>query len=460
MSGNTDNILDVVILAAGQGKRMNSGLPKILHPLAGKPLISHVISTAQSLFPRSICVVHGHGGDAVRDTLCMPGLLWALQEPQLGTGHAVRQALPHLRGDGTVLIVYGDVPLIQVATLGDLARAAKGALAILTVELSDPAGYGRILRDAGGRIVRVVEHKDATDEERRVREINTGIMAVPAECLGGWLMRLSNDNAQKEYYLTDIVAAAVDDGVPVSSVSPEHDWEALGVNSQEQLAELERIIQRQTAGKLMEQGVRLADPARLDIRGELLCGRNVFIDVNNVFEGRVELGENVEIGPNCVIRDSRIGPGSRIAAFTHIEGAVVGADGVIGPYARLRPGVDVAENVHIGNFVEIKKSRIDAGSKANHLAYIGDALIGRRVNIGAGTITCNYDGANKFQTVIEDDAFIGSDTQLVAPVKVGRGATLGAGTTLTKDAPPDSLTVTRQKPVFIPGWKRPVKKGN
>ena len=449
--------MNIVILAAGQGKRMHSNLPKVLHPIAGKALVSHVIDTARSLSPQTLCLVYGHGGDAVRTTLAAPDLAWALQEPQLGTGHAVQQALPHLKGDGTTLVLYGDVPLIQAETLKRLLQAAQDALAILTVELDDPSGYGRIVRNAKGEVVRIVEQKDSTPEERAVREINTGIMAMPTARLGEWLGRLSNNNAQKEYYLTDIVSMAVTDGLPIHTANPKHAWEVLGVNSKVQLAELERIAQRNTAEQLMESGVRLADPARFDVRGELVCGRDVFIDVNCVFEGKVVLDEAVEVGPNCVIRNARIGAGTRLAAFTHIEDAVVGPDGRIGPFARLRPGTELAEDVHVGNFVEIKKTTIAAHSKANHLAYIGDATIGSRVNVGAGTITCNYDGANKFQTIIEDDAFIGSDTQLVAPVKVGRGATLGAGTTLTKDAPADTLTISRAKQLSIPGWKRPAK---
>ena len=449
--------MNIVILAAGQGKRMHSNLPKVLHPIAGKALVSHVIDTARSLSPQTLCLVYGHGGDAVRTTLAAPDLAWALQEPQLGTGHAVQQALPHLKGDGTTLVLYGDVPLIQAETLKRLLQAAQDALAILTVELDDPSGYGRIVRNTKREVVRIVEQKDSTPEERSIREINTGIMAMPTARLGEWLGRLSNNNAQKEYYLTDIVSMAVADGLPIHTANPKHAWEVLGVNSKVQLAELERIAQRKTAEELMESGVRLADPARFDVRGELVCGRDVFIDVNCVFEGEVVLDEAVEVGPNCVIKNARIGAGTRLAAFTHIEDAVVGPDGRIGPFARLRPGTELAEDVHVGNFVEIKKSTIAAHSKANHLAYIGDAIIGSRVNVGAGTITCNYDGANKFQTIIEDDVFIGSDTQLVAPVKVGRGATLGAGTTLTKDAPADTLTISRAKQLSIPGWKRPVK---
>ncbi len=449
--------MNIVILAAGQGKRMHSNLPKVLHPIAGKALVAHVIDTARSLAPQTLCLVYGHGGDAVRTTLAAPDLAWALQEPQLGTGHAVQQALPHLKDGGTTLVLYGDVPLIQAETLKRLLQAAQDALAILTVELADPSGYGRIVRNAKGEVVRIVEQKDSTPEERAIREINTGIMAMPTARLGEWLGRLSNDNAQKEYYLTDIVGMAVADGLPIHTANPKHAWEVLGVNSKVQLAELERVAQRNAAEQLMEGGVRLADPARFDVRGELVCGRDVFIDVNCVFEGKVVLDEAVEVGPNCVLRNARIGAGTKLAAYTHVEDAVVGPDGRIGPFARLRPGAELAEDVHVGNFVEIKKSTIAAHSKANHLAYIGDATIGSRVNVGAGTITCNYDGANKFQTIIEDDVFIGSDTQLVAPVRVGRGATLGAGTTLTKDAPPDTLTVSRAKQLSIPGWKRPVK---
>ena len=449
--------MNIVILAAGQGKRMHSNLPKVLHPLAGKALAAHVIDTARSLSPQSLCLVYGHGGDIVRSTLEAPDISWALQEPQLGTGHAVQQTLPLLRGSGTTLVLYGDVPLIQAETLKRLLQVAEDGLAILTVELDNPQGYGRIVRNAAGQVVRIVEQKDATAEERRIREINTGIMAMPTSHLDEWLGQLSSDNAQNEYYLTDVVGMAVAAGMPVHTAHPTHEWEVLGVNSKVQLAELERIAQRCTATQLMEQGVRLADPARIDVRGSLECGRDVFIDVNCVFEGRVVLDEAVEIGPNCVLKNARIGAGTRLAAFTHIEDAVVGADGMIGPFARLRPGTELAEDVHIGNFVEIKKTRIAAHSKANHLAYIGDATIGSRVNVGAGTITCNYDGVNKYQTIIEDDAFIGSDTQLVAPVTVGRGATLGAGTTLTRDAPPDTLTLSRAKQMSVPAWKRPAK---
>ncbi len=450
--------MNIVILAAGQGKRMHSNLPKVLHPLAGKALVSHVIDTARRLEPQSLCLVYGHGGDAVRTTLAAPDLVWVLQEPQLGTGHAVMQALPHLGAAGTTLVLYGDVPLLEAATLKQLVHAARDALAILTVELADPGGYGRIVRNAAGEVVRIVEQKDATADERAIAEVNTGIVAVPTARLAAWLGQLSNDNAQQEYYLTDIVAMAVAAGVPVRTVQARSEWEVLGVNSKVQLAQLERVAQRQIAERLLEQGVRLADPERIDVRGELLCGRDVFIDVNCVFEGKVVLEEAVEIGPSCVLKNAHIGAGSRLAAFSHIEDAIVGPAGVIGPFARLRPGTELAAGVHVGNFVELKNSKFAAKSKANHLAYVGDAIVGSRVNIGAGTITCNYDGANKSTTTIEDDAFIGSDTQLVATVTVGRGATLGAGTTLTNDAPPDTLTVSRARQISIPGWKRPQKK--
>ena len=449
--------MNIVILAAGQGKRMHSHLPKVLHPIAGKALAAHVLDTARQLKPRSLCLVVGHGGEVVRSTLAAADVACAVQEPQLGTGHAVMQALPQLQGDGLTLVLYGDVPLIQASTLERLVAAAGEGMAVLTVSLDQPAGYGRIVRDGAGKVVRIVEEKDASAAEKAIRETNTGIMALPTARLQGWLSRLSNDNAQGEYYLTDVVALAVADGVPVHTAQPEGEWEVAGVNSKVQLAELERIYQRHLAHRLLEQGVRLADPARLDVRGELQCGRDVAIDVGCVFEGKVFLEEAVDIGPYCVLKNVTVRAGARIAAFSHLEGAVVGPDAVVGPYARLRPGTELGPESHVGNFVELKNSILGAGSKANHLAYVGDATVGQRVNIGAGTITCNYDGANKHRTVIEDDAFIGSDTQLVAPVTVGRGATLGAGTTLTKDAPADSLTVSRAKQISLAGWQRPQK---
>ena len=435
--------MNVVILAAGKGKRMHSDLPKVLHPLAGKPLLAHVIATARQLGAARICVVYGHGGEQVRESLDAPDLVWAIQEPQLGTGHAVLQAMPLLAAvpSAPTLVLYGDVPLTRVATLQALIDAAgDDALGLLTAHLDNPRGYGRIVR-VDGAVTRIVEEKDADDAERAIREINTGIVVAPSAALARWLPTLGNRNAQGEYYLTDIVALAVAEGLPVVTTHPDADWETEGVNSKLQLAQLERVFQQNLAERLMEQGVTLADPSRIDVRGELVCGRDVSIDVNCVFEGRVVLGDGVRIKANCVLED-----------------AVVGAGSIIGPFARLRPGTELGREVHVGNFVEVKNSSIADQSKANHLAYVGDATIGSRVNVGAGTITCNYDGANKFRTVIEDDVFIGSDTQLVAPVTVGRGATLGAGTTLTRDAPPEQLTVSRARQVSIPGWKRPVKK--
>lgn len=452
-----DTPLQIVILAAGQGKRMHSNLPKVLHPVAGKPLVQHVIDTARSLQPQRLVVVYGHVGEVVRSTVDFPDIAWALQSPQLGTGHAVAQALPAISAEGQTLVLYGDVPLTKVSSLKRLLQAGKDGLSILTVELANPTGYGRIVRDAAGNVQCIVEEKDASPEEKAIREVNTGIMAIPSACLADWLGRLSNNNAQGEYYLTDIVALAVAEGLPVCTAQPDGEWEALGVNSKVQLAELERVHQRNIAEQLLVAGVRLADPNRIDVRGTLNHGRDVAIDVGCVFEGNVDLGDAVEVGPYCVLKNVKVGAGTRIAAFCHFEDAVIGPDGVLGPYARLRPGTELGPEVHIGNFVEVKKSRIAAQSKANHLAYIGDAEIGERVNVGAGTITCNYDGVNKHKTIIEDDVFIGSDTQLVAPVTVGRGATLGAGTTLTKDAPPDSLTVSRAKQISLSGWARPQK---
>jgi bifunctional UDP-N-acetylglucosamine pyrophosphorylase/glucosamine-1-phosphate N-acetyltransferase len=455
--------MNVVILAAGMGKRMQSALPKVLHRLAGKPLLQHVIDTARELSPGGLCVIHGHGGAAVPEfigklnTGAFAPITTALQEPQLGTGHAVMQALPHLDTAVPTLVLYGDVPLSTAATLRKLVAAAgNDKLGILTVEMGNPAGLGRIVREHG-RIVRIVEEKDATDAERAIREINSGILVIPTARLRGWLESLSNQNAQGEYYLTDIVAKAVADGVEVVSASPAAEWEVAGVNSKVQLAELERQHQRNIAAALLERGVTLMDPERIDVRGELICGRDVVIDVGCVFEGRVDLADGVTVGAHSVIVNSAIGAGAQVKPFCHLEEAVVGAQGVIGPYARLRPGTTLAEDVHIGNFVEVKNSQIAAHTKANHLSYVGDATVGSRVNIGAGTITCNYDGANKFRTVIEDEAFIGSDSQLVAPVTVGKGATLGAGTTLTKDAPAGKLTISRAKQLTIDNWKRPVK---
>jgi bifunctional UDP-N-acetylglucosamine pyrophosphorylase/glucosamine-1-phosphate N-acetyltransferase len=451
--------MNIVILAAGQGKRMYSALPKVLHKLAGKPLLAHVLDTALTLSPTKICIVYGHGGEAVPKAFDRRDLRWARQEPQLGTGHAVLQALPHINREDVTLILYGDVPLVSETTLRALTAIAKqGKLALLTVKLDNPTGYGRILRDAAGAVVAVVEHRDANETQRAVQEVNTGIIAAPTERLTRWVAGLSNDNAQGEYYLTDIVAKAVAEGIAVQTHTLANVWESLGVNSKLQLSELERIYQRNYAQRLMDQGVTLADPARLDVRGDLSCGRDVFIDVNCIFEGKVSLADNVSVGANCVLTNVTVEVGARIEPFCHMDDAVIGPASRIGPYARFRPGSVVGENVHIGNFVEVKNSQIAAHSKANHLAYVGDATVGSNVNIGAGTIVCNYDGANKYRTVIEDDVFIGSDTQLVAPVTVKRGATLGAGTTLTEDAPEGKLTLSRARQVTIEGWKRPVKK--
>jgi len=456
-------MLNVVILAAGLGKRMQSDLPKVLHPLAGKPMLAHVLDNARLLEPDRIVVVVGHGADRVREAFsAQEDLAFALQSPQQGTGHAVQQAAALLvenqnAGDVT-LVLYGDVPLVQSATLARLLEARAGGLAVLTEELADATGYGRIVRNEQGDIVRIVEHKDASEAEHAIREVNTGILAAPTTKLNDWLQRIRNDNAQGEYYLTDIVGLAVQDGVGVHAAHPEQPWETLGVNSRVQQAQLERHWQAEQARRLLEQGVTLADPGRFDLRGSLQCGRDVFIDVGCVFQGTVELADGVRIGPHCVITDAVIGAGTQVEAFSHVEQARVADQARIGPYARLRPGADIGPHAHVGNFVEIKKSVLGKGSKANHLAYIGDALIGERVNIGAGTITCNYDGVNKFQTIIEDDAFIGSDSQLVAPVRVGKGATLGAGTTLSRDAPAGQLTLSRSTQKTIENWKRPVKK--
>ena len=448
--------MNIVILAAGQGKRMNSALPKVLHPIAGKPMLAHVLDTARSLKPASLCVVYGHGGEQVKTALASPDVTWVKQEPQLGTGHAVLLALPHLDLSVPTLVLYGDVPLIQANTLRTLLVDAGKGLALLTMTLKDPHGYGRIVR-VGSKVKRIVEEKDASTSERKIAEINTGILAAPTSALKRWLPQLGKQNAQGEYYLTDIVALAVADKMPVHTAHPAHEWEVQGINSKLQLAELERVHQHNIAAALLHQGVTLADPFRIDVRGELNCGCDVSIDINCVFEGTVVLEDNVSIGPHCLLRNVTIKRGAKIEAFSHLQEAVVGEASIVGPYARLRPGAQLGKDVHIGNFVEVKNSNIADHSKVNHLAYIGEADIGQRVNVGAGTITCNYDGANKHRTIIGDDAFIGSDTQLVAPVTVGRGATLGAGTTLTKDAPPDQLTVSRARQVSIAGWKRPKK---
>ncbi|OJA48926.1 bifunctional UDP-N-acetylglucosamine diphosphorylase/glucosamine-1-phosphate N-acetyltransferase GlmU [Burkholderia ubonensis] len=451
--------MNIVILAAGTGKRMRSALPKVLHPLAGRPLLSHVIATARALQPSRLVVVVGHGAEQVQAAVAAPDVQFAVQAEQLGTGHAVRQALPLLDPAQPTLVLYGDVPLTRVSTLERLVAAARdGRYGILTVTLDDPTGYGRIVRDPAGFVTRIVEQKDASPEEQKIAEINTGIVVTPTAQLAMWLGALNNDNAQGEYYLTDVVELAIDAGFEVVTAQPDAEWETLGVNSKAQLAELERVHQRNLADALLVDGVTLADPARLDVRGTLRCGRDVSIDVNCVFEGNVTLADDVTVGANCVIRNASIGAGTRIDAFTHIDGAELGAHTVIGPYARLRPGAQLADEAHVGNFVEVKNAVIGHGSKANHLAYIGDADIGARVNIGAGTITCNYDGANKFRTVIEDDVFVGSDTQLVAPVRVGRGVTIAAGTTIWKDVAEGMLALNEKTQTAKSGYVRPVKK--
>ncbi|SDV50341.1 bifunctional UDP-N-acetylglucosamine diphosphorylase/glucosamine-1-phosphate N-acetyltransferase GlmU [Chitinasiproducens palmae] len=457
--------MNIVILAAGSGKRMRSSLPKVLHPLAGQPLLSHVIDTARALSPGRIVVVVGHGGEQVRAAVAADDIRFVEQREQLGTGHALLQAVPLLDPAQPTLVLYGDVPLTEAATLADLNERAAAAggphdygYAILTVELDDPTGYGRIVRDASGAVRAIVEQKDADAEQRAIREVNTGIVAMPTVPLAAWLASLDNRNAQGEFYLTDVVGRALADGVPVVTASAAGVEETLGVNSRMQLAQLERAYQMRQANRLLEAGVSLRDPARVDVRGELICGRDVAIDVNVVFEGRVELADGVSIGPNCVLRDVVVGLDTRIDAFSHLERARIGARAVIGPYARLRPGAQLADEVHIGNFVEVKQASIGHGSKANHLSYIGDARIGSGVNIGAGTITCNYDGANKHLTIIEDDAFVGSDTQLVAPVSVGRGATIAAGTTVWRDVEAGALALNGKTQTARAGYARPSKK--
>jgi len=450
----------IVILAAGQGKRMKSDLPKVLQPLAGKPLLQHVIDTAATLDPKSLHVVYGHGGDRVREALAAaPVTSWILQAEQLGTGHAVQQAVPSLQDDEIALVLYGDVPLVRSETLRSLlALAGPESMGLLTVMLEDPTGYGRVLRDTTGRVLGIVEQKDATAEQRNIREGNTGVMAVPVKHLRSWLGRLRNANAQGEYYLTDIIAMAVADGVKVTPLLASSVAEVLGVNDKLQLAELEAENRKSRARDLMLAGVTLVDPARIDVRGTLVTGRDVFIDVNAVFEGKVTLGDRVHIGPNCVLRDCDIAADVRINPNCVIEEASVGAGSIIGPFARLRPGAKLSDAVHIGNFVEVKNSSMDSGAKANHLAYVGDATVGARVNIGAGTIIANYDGANKHQTVIGADAHTGSNSVLVAPITIGEGATVGAGSTVTKTVPAGKLTVARAKQITLEGWKRPQKK--
>jgi bifunctional UDP-N-acetylglucosamine pyrophosphorylase / glucosamine-1-phosphate N-acetyltransferase len=450
--------LEILVLAAGVGKRMRSSLPKVLQPLAGRPLLAHVLATARELSPRKVIVVHGHGAEAVREAFNGEKVEWVLQGEQLGTAHAVTQAMPRVSADADVLILYGDVPLTRATTLKRLLEAAGDGLAVLTAEPADPAAYGRIVRDRAGGVAKIVEQRDASPAQREIREINAGFYALSARRLSGWLKKIDNRNAQKEYYLTDLVSLAVSERVPVTAVKTDDAWEAAGVNTPRELAQLERQYQRIYSERLLESGVRLADPARIDVRGELECGREVAIDVNCVFEGRVTLGDGVRIGPNCVLRNISIAAGTEVLAFCHLEDSTVGARCRLGPYARLRPGSTLDEDVHVGNFVEVKASRLGVGSKANHLSYLGDSEIGARVNVGAGTITCNYDGAAKHRTVIEDDCFIGSDATLVAPVRIAQGSYIGAGSTISKNTPAGQLTVARAKQVSIPGWKPPRKK--
>lgn len=454
--------LDLVIMAAGKGTRMKSARPKVLHRLAGRALLQHVLDTAVQLQPDALVVVTGHGADEVEAAVATPGCRFVRQMPQHGTGHAVQQAVPALHDDGCTLVLNGDVPLIELATAQALVTACGGErLALLTVELADPTGYGRILRDARGTITGIVEHKDASEAERAVREVYTGVMAAPTAALKRWLARLTNHNAQGEYYLTDVVAMAAADGVAVVHASARDETEVLGVNSPAQLAQLERRYQARVADTLMEAGVRLADPARLDVRGHLHCGSDVEIDVNCVFEGEVRLADGVHIGAHCCIRNADIGQGVVVHPFSHIDGEAlgvsVGAGSLIGPYARLRPGAVLGEEVHIGNFVEVKNSTLARGAKANHLAYLGDTSVGERVNYGAGSITANYDGANKHRTTIGNDVHVGSNCVLIAPVTIGDGATIGGGSTISQDAPAGKLTVSRARQLTIPGWRRPQK---
>jgi bifunctional UDP-N-acetylglucosamine pyrophosphorylase/glucosamine-1-phosphate N-acetyltransferase len=449
--------LSIIILAAGQGTRMRSALPKVLQPLAGQPLLKHAIDCSKAVGASDLCVVYGFGGEAVMATIDDADLRWALQSEQLGTGHAVQQAMPETPDENRVLVLYGDVPLLRPSTLQRLIdKSGDDDVAVLTVDAADPFGYGRIIRE-NGKVLRSVEQKDASESEQEIREINTGVMTAPAGKLKHWLQNLGNDNSQGEYYLTDVIGMAVADGVAVHGVKAYSETEIMGINDKKQLAEAERAKQLGLVNKLMSNGVGFADPARVDIRGTLTCGTDVFIDVNAVFEGDVTLGDNVIVESNNLIRNSEIGSGTVIHSNCHIEGASSGSDCEIGPFARLRPGAALANRVKVGNFVEIKKSTVADGSKVNHLTYIGDATIGRNVNVGAGTITCNYDGANKFQTVIGDNAFIGSGVELVAPVEIGADATVGAGATISRNAPPGALTIERAKQVTIESWKRPQK---
>lgn len=453
--------LGVVVLAAGRGKRMRSRLPKVLHPLGGRPLLEHVLDKAKRLGAARVVTVYGHGGEQVRDALPGAGCLWVEQAAQLGTGHAVIQAMPQVRDVDRVLVLYGDVPLISAETLGRLLQVSSaGSLGVLTADVSDPKGYGRILRDAHGRVTGIVEEKDATPEQRAITEVNTGILVAERARLEDWLARIGNDNAQGEYYLTDVIGLAAAEGVDVATTHPDRLPEVAGVNDRVQLAALERDYQRHAAETLMRGGVTLADPGRFDLRGTLHAEQDVSIDVNVVIEGEVRLSSGVRIGPNCLLKDCSVGPATEVLANSVVEGAQIGADARIGPFARVRPGTSLADRTHVGNFVEIKKTFLGVGSKANHLTYLGDAEIGAAVNVGAGTITCNYDGVNKSITRIGDRAFIGSNTALVAPVTVGAGATIGAGSVITRDTPAEELTLTRAPQVTVPGWQRPKKRSS
>lgn len=456
--------ISVVILAAGQGTRMRSDRPKVLHPLAGRPILAHVIDSAENLGADQICVVYGHGGNLVQAAFADKDVTWVEQKPQRGTGHAAQQALPGIKSGNIVLVLPGDVPLVNSATLERLLnKAGDDRLTVLTVELDDPSGYGRIIRNADGQIQAIVEEKDASPEQRAIREVNTGLLACPVNQLSAWLEKLQTNNVQGEYYLTDIVSLAVDDGLRVETVAAKSETEVMGINDKIQLAQAERAYQKRLANELMVRGVGILDPARIDIRGSLVCGKDVILDINTVFEGVVELGDGVKIGPNSVIRNTRIASGTQVYENCVLDGATVGENCEIGPFARFRPEANLKENVRVGNFVEIKKSTIGAGSKLNHLTYMGDAIIGTDVNVGAGTIACNYDGAYKHQTLIGDKVFIGSGVELVAPVEIGSGATIGAGSTISKSAPPGELSLERAKQVVIRGWKRPRKtkdKGN
>jgi len=451
--------LSVVILAAGQGKRLHSDLPKVLQPLGGSTVLEQLMRTVAKLDAREVRVVYGHGGERVRDTLKHLSVRWVLQAEQLGTGHAVKEALPGIADDDTLLVLYGDVPLVRSETLHRLTAAAdEGRLAVLTVRLEDPAGYGRVLRDGAGRVTRIVEHKDATPAELERDEVNTGLLAGRAGLLRAWLGRVQNRNAQKEYYLTDVIALAVADGVAVDGIEASEESEVGGINDKQQLAAAETVLRRETAAGLMQKGLTLRDPARFDLRGELEFGRDAVIDVNCILEGRVKLGARVKIGPNAVLKDCEIGDDTEVLPHCVLDGARIGARVRIGPFARIRPGAELADEVHVGNFVEVKNSRLGKGSKANHLAYVGDAQVGERVNISAGVITCNYDGVNKHTTVIEDDAFVGSDTTLIAPVTIGAGAYVAAGSTVSRNAPAGQLTIGRARQESKPEWKRPTKK--